>query len=201
MIGDLEGAPTPIEVKVFGDDADALADISERTEKLLSGIDGVVDVVGVQRGNPETTWEIDQVGAGRLGLTVAQVSSQLSDAWLGSVRTELRLADRTIPVRVRYPDAYRLNPVQMAATPVRSRDGRSVPLSSLATASTSEGAIILQRENLRQMALVTGRLEDAILGAPSPRSSPSCQACICRSDSRPRLAASMPRSGSRSASC
>ncbi len=164
MIGDLEGAPTPIEVKVFGDDADALADISERTEKLLSGIDGVVDVVGVQRGNPETTWEIDQVGAGRLGLTVAQVSSQLSDAWLGSVRTELRLADRTIPVRVRYPDAYRLNPVQMAATPVRSRDGRSVPLSSLATASTSEGAIILQRENLRQMALVTGRLEGRDLG-------------------------------------
>jgi CzcA family heavy metal efflux pump len=165
MIGDLEGAPTPIELKIFGDDADLLAEASERAEKLLGGVNGVVDIVGVQRGNPETTWTIDQVGAGRLGLTVAQVSSQLSDAWLGSVRTELRLADRTIPVRVRYPDAYRFDPARMASTAVRSQDGHSVPLSSLAQASTSEGEIILQRENLRQMALVTGRLEGRDLGS------------------------------------
>ena len=141
MIGDLEGAPTPIEVKVFGDDPDTLADISERTrEAARGGSSGVVDVVGVQRGNPETTWEIDQVGAGRLGLTVAQVSAQLSDAWLGDVRTELRLADRTIPVRVRYPDAYRLDPVQMAATPVRvARRPVACRSARSRRASTSEG--------------------------------------------------------------
>jgi CzcA family heavy metal efflux pump len=165
MIGDLEGAPTPIEVKVFGDDADRLAEISERTETLLEGVKGVVDVVGMQRGNPETTWEIDKVSAGRLGLTIAQVSEQLSDAWLGDVRTDLRLADRTIPVRVRYPDSYRLDPTQMANTPIRSPDGKSVPLGSVAHSTTTEGEIILQRENLRQMALVTGRLEGRDLGS------------------------------------
>jgi multidrug efflux pump subunit AcrB len=165
MLGDLEGAPTPIEVKVFGDEAETLASISEDVEKLLEGVKGVVDIVGVQRGNPETTWDIDKVSAGRLGLTIAQVSEQLSDAWLGDVRTELRLADRTIPVRVRYPDAYRLDPAQMAATPVRSSDGKTVPLGTLAQATTTEGEIILQRENLRQMALVTGRLEGRDLGS------------------------------------
>src|SRR5206468_6277885 len=75
------------------------------------------------------------------------------------------LADRTIPVRVRYPDAYRLDPTQMAATPVRSSDGKTVPLGTLAHATTTEGEIILQRENLRQMALVTGRLEGRDLGS------------------------------------
>ncbi len=165
MIGDLEGAAAPIEVKVFGDDAQTLAGVSEQTEKLLAGVHGVVDVVGVQRGNPETTWDIDRLSAGRLGLTIAQVSEQLSDAWLGDVRTELRLADKTIPVRVRYPDAYRLDPNQMASTPVRGADGKTVPLGTLAHATTTEGEIILQRENLRQMALVTGRLEDRDLGS------------------------------------
>jgi CzcA family heavy metal efflux pump len=165
MLGDLEGNPTPIEVKVFGSDANTLADVSEQLEQMLESVKGVVDVVGVQRGSPETTWEVDPVAAGRLGLTVSQVSEQLSDAWLGDVQTELRLPDRTIPVRVRYPDAYRLDPVQMAETPVRGADGRSVPLGSLARASTSEGEIILDRENLRQMALVTGRLEDRDLGS------------------------------------
>src|SRR5204862_7524809 len=38
MIGDLEGNPTPIEVKVFGDDASTLAAISENAEKLLEGV-------------------------------------------------------------------------------------------------------------------------------------------------------------------
>ncbi len=165
MIGDLEGNPTPIEVKVFGNDPDTLADISEQIEKMLEGVRGVVDLVGVQRGSPETTWDIDRVAIGRLGLNVAQVSEQLSDAWLGDVKTELRLPDRTIPVRVRYPDSYRLDPVQMAMTPVRASDGRSVPLGSIAHATTSEGEIVLQRENLRQMGLVTGRLEDRDLGS------------------------------------
>src|SRR4029079_3494214 len=38
MIGDLEGAPTPIEIKIFGDDADLLAEGSERAEKLLGRV-------------------------------------------------------------------------------------------------------------------------------------------------------------------
>jgi Cation/multidrug efflux pump len=165
MLGDLEGAPTPIEVKVFGDSPETLADISERVETLVGGVSGVVDIVGMQRGNPETTWDVDPMAAGRLGLTVTQVSEQLSDAWLGDVQTSLRLSDRAIPVRVRYPDAYRLDPLQMAQTPVRAPEGKSAPLGALAKSSTTEGELVLERENLRQMALVSGRLENRDLGS------------------------------------
>jgi CzcA family heavy metal efflux pump len=165
MIGDLEGAPTPIEVKVFGDDPDTLEQISEQVEHVLKGVAGVVDIVGVERGTPETTWDIDPLAVGRLGMNVQQVSEQLSDAWLGDVQTELKLAERTIPVRVRYPDAYRLDPQQMAATPVRSSDGKTVPLGAIARSSTTEGEIILHRENLKQLALVTAHLEDRDLGS------------------------------------
>src|SRR4029453_9562684 len=83
MLGDLEGNPTPIEVKVFGDDANVLAEIGDQMEEILGKIEGVVDIVGVQNGNPEMIWQIDPVAAGRLGLTVADVSQQLSSAWLG----------------------------------------------------------------------------------------------------------------------
>jgi multidrug efflux pump subunit AcrB len=165
MLGDLEGAAEPVEVKVFGDDPETLADLSEQVEKMVEGTKGVVDVAGIRRGNPETTWAFDRGAVGRLGLSITQASEQLSDAWLGDIKTELRLADRTIPVRVRYPDAYRLDPARMANTPIRADDGRSAPLSALAQQSTSEGEIILNRENLRQMALVTGRLENRDLGS------------------------------------
>src|SRR5204862_6414526 len=68
MLGDLEGSPTPIDVMIFGDDPDVLASLSEPVEAMLGKIDGVVDIVGMQRGNPEVTWNVDAVAAARLGL-------------------------------------------------------------------------------------------------------------------------------------
>ena len=115
MLGDLEGNPEPIEVKIFGDDPDRLAELAEPVEEMMNKIDGVVDVVGVQQGNPEVTWTVDPVAAGRYGLTVEQVSDQMAGNWLGEVATDLRLADRTIPVRVRLPDSFRFDPNKLAA--------------------------------------------------------------------------------------
>src|SRR6185295_4790275 len=78
MLGDLEGSPTPIEVKIFGDDPATLEEAAEPVEEMLGKISGVVDIVGMQRGNPEMTWMVDPVAAARFGLTTEQVSSQLS---------------------------------------------------------------------------------------------------------------------------
>src|SRR5262249_52148107 len=132
MIGDLEGQPNPIEVKIFGDDVERLAALAEDIEGRLGKIHGLVDLVGLERGTPEVTWEVDPNAVGRLGLTVETVSRQLQAAWLGEVATDLRLFDRTIPVRVRYPDAFRLNPERLAETPVRSTEGRTVPIAGVA---------------------------------------------------------------------
>ncbi|MBI1874408.1 MAG: efflux RND transporter permease subunit [Acidobacteria bacterium] len=165
MIGDLEGNPTPIEVKVFGDDIETLAAIGEEIEGLLEKTRGVVDVVGVKRGNPEITWEIDAAAAGRLGLTVEQVSAQISAAWLGEVATDFLALDRTIPVRVRYPDAIRFDATRLGETLVRGAEGRTAPISTIAKPQRSTGQTVLTRENLRQMALVTARLEDRDLGS------------------------------------
>lgn len=164
MIGDLEGAPTPIEMKIFGDDPDVLARLAGEVQPLVEKVQGVVDLVGVQRGNPEVTWQIDPVAAGRIGLTVDQVASQVSASWLGDVATQLRLLDRMVPVRVRFPDRDRLEPARLAATPVRGADGSIVPLSALGKPVSSHGQSILTRENLRQMAMLTARLEGRDLG-------------------------------------
>ena len=165
MLGDLEGNPTPIEVKVFGDDAQQLAEISTDVEERLGKIDGVVDIVGVQGGNPEQTWQIDSAAAGRLGLTVADVSTQLAAAWLGETATDFLALDRTIPVRVRFPDAVRFDNARRGSTLIRGTEGRSAPLSSLAAEAPETGPTVLMRENLRQMAVVSAQLEGRDLGS------------------------------------
>jgi CzcA family heavy metal efflux pump len=168
MIGDLEGAPTPIEIKIFGDDPDVLDRLAEQVEPVLSGVQGVVDVVGVERGGPEVTWDIDPVAAGRAGLTVDQVAAQLAAGFLGENPTSVRQLDRQIPVRVRYPDAVRTDPARLAAAVLRGADGKLVPLASLGRLTRSAGESVLMRENLRQMALLTGRLEGRDLGSAVP---------------------------------
>ena len=86
MLGDLEGAAEPIEVKIFGDDSSTLAALAEQVQHEMEGVKGVVDLVGPQQGSPETTWRIDPEAAGRAGLTVEQVQNQLAAAWAGRDR-------------------------------------------------------------------------------------------------------------------
>lgn len=165
MLGDLEGNPTPIEVKLFGDDPSELEKLAAPIEGMLEKVEGVVDVVGMQRGNPEVTWEVDPVAAARYGLTTEQVATQLAAGWLGEVATDLRLLDRRIPVRVRLPDAMRLDPARLPQTLIRTGEGRLIPVSSVAEPHRSNGQSQLLRENLRSMALVSGRLEGRDLGS------------------------------------
>jgi CzcA family heavy metal efflux pump len=167
MIGDLEGAAEPLEVKIFGDDSATLAHLAEQVESEMEGVKGVVDLVGPQQGSPETTWRIDPEAAGRAGLTVEQVETQLAAAWLGETATDLQLGERTLPVRVRYPDAVRFDPTYLSRLNLKTGDGRLVPLSSVAVPVESPGDGELTRENLRQVALVTGRLEGRDLGSAS----------------------------------
>jgi multidrug efflux pump subunit AcrB len=165
MLGDLEGNPTPIEIKIFGDDTAALEGLAGPVEEMLQKITGVVDVVGMQQGNPEITWNVDPVSAGRFGLTVENVSQQLAASWLGSVATDLRLLDRRIPVRVRLPDDVRFDPARTGQTLIRSGDGKLIPLATVARMQRSNGQAELLRENLRSVAVVSGRLEGRDLGS------------------------------------
>jgi CzcA family heavy metal efflux pump len=164
MIGDLEGAAEPLEVKIFGDDSATLTALAEQVQGEMEKVQGVVDLTGPQQGAPETTWRIDPEAAGRAGLTVEQVQDQLATAWLGETATSLQLGDRSVPVRVRYPDRDRFDPARSGALTLRTPDGRLVPLSAVARPVVSTGDGELIRENLRQVALVTGRLENRDLG-------------------------------------
>ena len=165
MLGDLEGNPEPIEVKIFGNDPLRLAELAEPVEEMLNKVQGVVDVVGVQKGNPEVTWTVNPIASERYGLTVAQVSDQLAGNWLGEVATDLRLADRRVPVRVRLPDAYRFDPNWLPQTLIRSAEGKSIPVSEVAHMERANGQGELKRENLRLMASITGRLEGRDMGS------------------------------------
>jgi len=159
MLGDLEGNPEPIEVKIFGDDLPTLAKLGDIVAEKMKHVDGVVDIVAPQRGNPEMNVRVDPTRAAKAGFTVDQVSSQLATGMLGRVSTEFRRGDRLVDVRVRFPDKYRFDLGWVREFPLTNAAGTIVPLSATSSVSTAEGEDELHREDLKQMVPITARLE------------------------------------------
>ncbi len=165
MLGDLEGNPEPVEVKIFGDDMATLTGLAERTATRLEKIPGLVDLVAPKRGNPELNLRVDPTRAAKAGFTVEQVTSQLSSGLLGNVATAFRRNDRLIDVRVRFPDRYRFDLDWIRQYPLTSPGGMIVPLSATSSIDMAEGETEMHREDLKQMMPITARLEGRDLGS------------------------------------
>jgi CzcA family heavy metal efflux pump len=165
MLGDLEGSPEPVEIKLFGNSLDVLEKVADDVGAKLQKIPGIVDFVGLQKGNPEIVFHVDPALAGRAGLTADQVTQQVSAGLLGVSDTQLRESDRTVDIRVRFPDSFRYNYSNIQQFPILTPTKQIVPLSSLATVEQINGEAHLQRENQRLMVTLTARLENRDLGS------------------------------------
>ncbi len=120
IIGDLEGTPEDVEVKIFGDNMPQLESLADEMEPKIKAIPGIVDFKGIEKGNPEMIIQVDPVQAGRLGMTVDQVTEQMQSGLKGLSTTEFRESDRTVPIRVRFPDSFRYDASSVRQFPIVS---------------------------------------------------------------------------------
>jgi multidrug efflux pump subunit AcrB len=166
ILGDLEGSPEPVEIKIFGDDLERLQERATLVSKQIEKIPTVVDLFnGVQQGNPEIQIEVDPTRVVRAGLSAESVAHQISSALLGSVVAQMRQFDRLTGVRVRFPDDARFRYDMIQQFPLLNEKTETVvPLNSIATLKEVNGQSELLRENQRQMIAVTGRISGASLG-------------------------------------
>jgi multidrug efflux pump subunit AcrB len=164
VIGDLAGAPEPIELKLFSRDQAAAQHAAAAVGKAVDGTPGLVDLFdGVQGSDPELRVELDPLRVSRLGLSTAEVESQARAALFGEEAGSAREPDRLVPIRVRLPDSVRLRADAVGATPIVGPGGW-LPLAALGTVRDTGGPSELLRENLRPYVAVTGRTSGRSLG-------------------------------------
>ncbi len=165
LIGDLSGTPQPIEVKVFGSDQGAIESTARQIAARLRTLPNLVDVFdGVVLSSPEEEIAIDQSQAQRYGLSASDVQQSLRSVIEGTVATQLRVGDRLIGVRVRYPENFHLGLDQLSEVLLRTSDGGTVPLSQIASLRWLGESSELDRERLRSVVHVTARISGASLG-------------------------------------
>ena len=166
VINDLAGAARPVEIKLFGERLDTVEAYARRLAPDLEKVGGLQDLFdGVSEPSAEMLMRIDQAEAARLGMTPADVGDAVSAALLGVNAGEVRVGDRPVAVRVRAPDAVRLDPLRLKALPILGARARRVtPLGSLAAFEPAQSRLGLDRENQQQMITMTGDVSGRSLG-------------------------------------
>ena len=165
VIGDLQGNPEPIEVKLFSEDAAALQEKADEVETSIKKIHGVVDTFnGVTISGPALTFNVDPLRASQFGVTANDVAAAITTAMSGDAASSILQQDRLIKVRVIFPADVRKSLDKVKAVQVRSTSGQLFRLDQLADIEYDKGQAEIERENLRQMVAVTGRLEGSDLG-------------------------------------
>jgi len=165
VIGDLQGNPEPIEVKLFSEDAAALQAKADEVEASIKKVPGVVDTLnGVIISGPAVTFNIDPLRASQFGVTANDIASTITTAMSGEGASSILQQDRLITVRVIFPRDVRTSLDKVRSLQVRSSSGQLFRLDQVADVEYDKGQAEIERENLRQMVAVTGRLEGTDLG-------------------------------------
>ncbi len=163
MIGDLTGAPEPVQIKLFSTNAELLSQWAPRLADSISKIKGVVDVLnGIDNAisGPAITFQVDPMLTARAGFTPEEVAVDASAILEGEpAPTPVVTNDRAYTIRVRYPQQNRATLDAMSNTLLNSASGHTATLGSLATLTEQPGQTEIRRENLQRMVAVTARLE------------------------------------------
>ncbi|MEO8127140.1 MAG: efflux RND transporter permease subunit [Bryobacteraceae bacterium] len=169
MIGDLTGAPEPIQIKMFSQDAELLRTWAPKVGDRIKKISGVVDVLnGIDNtiSGPAITFRVDPSVAARGGFSPQEIELDASAILQGEpASTPVVVNDRAYTIRVRYPEEARDRVETIRNTLLVSQSGKTGTLGSLSSVVEEPGQTEIRRENLQRVVAVTARLEGLNLGS------------------------------------
>jgi len=165
MIGDLVGTPSPIEIKIYSDNYAQLLALAPKVANIISKIPGVVDVKsGVVLAGDALNIEVNRSKAAIEGVDPSYVTNQLHQYLNGVDATYILESPKLIGVRVWTPQNFRQNITDIENLPIRTQDGRLIPLKRIADLHIVTGQPEIVHDNLKNMIAVSARISNTSLG-------------------------------------
>ncbi len=159
LLGDLTGAPSPVELRLYHPDVRVAEAAARQVARRLADLPGLADLFdGVVGDLPTMDLRLDPARVARLGITPADAGRQAQAALFGAGAGAVREADRLVGIRVRFPDDWRQDPSRVGTLPVIGPRGWA-PLASLGLLADTAAISELTRENLRPYVAVTGAVD------------------------------------------
>jgi multidrug efflux pump subunit AcrB len=172
-----QGPPVnaPVELRLVGQDIDALRRAGDELRGLLAGVSTVAMVrTGIAGGSPKLTLEVDEARARLLGLDLGRIARQMEAGLEGVTGGSLLEGTEELPVRVRLGAGLRGDPVAIGDMPILPPGAArvaglgefpAVPLSTLGTLQLEPSESTITRRNGERVNTVQAYLMPGVLPA------------------------------------
>ncbi len=145
-------------------DAEQLNNASRDLQSRMRSYDGSYFVRDSQRGESDEIILNLRPGAEKLGITLADVSRQVRQAYYGEEVQRLPREHGDVKVMVKYPKEQRRNLSSLNHFRVRTADGREVPLMSVVDVGLANGIQRVQRRDGERYVEVSADMNHDLMG-------------------------------------
>ena len=155
----LTGVRGDVAIKIFGDDLNMLNDKAQEIAGIVENLDGAEDVFAAQNdGVQYLRVVIDRLAVGRLGLSIDDVESNLRSLIEGQNMGTIYEGSRRIPLIIKGASGLRQSADEFHNLRMTLEDGRSIPLTNLASLERVEGPVMITRETGSRSSVVVANV-------------------------------------------
>ncbi|MFC6997055.1 efflux RND transporter permease subunit [Rufibacter roseus] len=160
------GIRTDVGVKVYGQNLDSIAVVSEKVRQALQGVEGVKDLyIEPVTGGKYLEIDVKRDQLGRYGLSVDDVNAVVESA-LGSMPIGNTIEGRQrFSINLRLAQEYRNSLDRIRRIPLQASAGGTVPLSAVANVQFADGPPMITSENAQLRGAVLFNVRDRDLGS------------------------------------
>lgn len=155
----MASAAAPVQLIAYGKDLNLLHRIGAETEKIAKETKGLYQVsTSWTMGNPDYEIKVNLQRAQEAGLSPEDISQQAYYAMRGGLTNEFyRLPNiRQNTILVRYDQENRKNVVDLESMYITTKEGRQVPLKSLAEIQYRRAPTLIEHDGLRRVISLLG---------------------------------------------
>ena len=160
------GIRTDVGIKVYGQNLDTIASVSEKVKLALEGTEGVADLyVEPITGGKYLSIDVRRVDAGRYGLNVDDVNQAVETALGGAPIGQTVEGRQRFAINLRLAQDYRNSIERIKRIPLSSPGFGEVPLSAVADIKFEDGPPMINSENALLRGAVLFNVRDRDLGS------------------------------------
>ncbi len=146
----------PVEIQITGDDYLALGQLAQDVQTRIKDIPGLGDLKDdFESSKPELTVRVDREKAAVLGLSTQDVAMAVRTAINGFDAGDFRVEEDDFKINVRFAEEFRQSLADLDRVFI-FKEGRQIPLSSVAQVSTAAGFGTIRRADLKRVVTITG---------------------------------------------
>jgi multidrug efflux pump subunit AcrB len=149
-------------VNVAGNNQQILSDSVAALKSILATYESVYDIEDTLEGARKEVELRVKPHAEVLGLRLADIASQIRQGFYGIEVQRIPRGTEDIKVMLRYPENERNTLEHIEGVYIRTQDGRSVPLTSVAEVVDIAGYSVINRENRRRTIIVSAELTEGV---------------------------------------